>query len=181
MKVTIIQFLKRFPEIVLVSALLFPFLAQAEADRAWPIITFTCDKAKNEVKLKNEVKWGKAGKNYPFSAEQGTYNPWSLVSFEDRGKRRLISEKKQLKLKCILGKIEYTFIVKPKIFNTNFHGKCGDRLSVKVSVLKGASTLIEDKPMESFCHGNAPVLRGIKIIAGKNKVKFYEVPRSRFY
>jgi len=181
MKPAIIQFLKRFPEIVLVSALFFPFIAHGEADRAWPIITFTCDKAKNEVKLKNEVKWGKAGKNYPFSDEQGTYNPWSLVAIEDRGKRRLISEKKQLKLGCELGKIEYLFIIKPKIFNTNFNGKCGDRLSVKVSVYKGASILIEDKPMEAFCHGNAPVLRGIKVKAGNNKVKFYEVPRSRFY
>ena len=181
MKATIIQILKCFPEIVLVSSLLFPFLAHGEVDRAWPIITFTCDKAKNEVKLKNEVKWGAAGENYPFNAEQGTYNPWSLVSIEKRGKRSLISEKKQLTLKCVLDKIEYTFIVKPKIFNTNFNGKCGDRLSVKVSVYKGASTLIEDKAMEGFCHGNAPVLRGIKVKAETSKVKFYEIPRSRFY
>jgi len=181
MKAAIIQFLKIFPEIVLVSGLLFPFLAYGDADRAWPIITFTCDKTKNEVKIKNEVKWGEAGKNFSFSPEQGTYNPWSLVAFEDRGKRRLISEKKQLTLKCVLGKIEYTFIVKPKIFNTNFNGKCGDRLSVKVSIYKGASVLLEDKPMEAFCHGNAPVLRGIKVKDGQNKVKLYEIPRSRFY
>lgn len=181
MKPTIIQFLKFFPEILLVMALLFPFLVQAASDRAWPIITFTCDKDKNEVKLKNEVKWGEAGKNFQFSVERGTYNPWSLVSLEDRGKRTLISEKAQLNLKCSLGGTEYKFVVKPKIFNTNFKGKCGDRLSVNVSVYKGSSILIQDKSMEAFCHGNAPVLRGIKVKGDNSKVKFYEVPRSRFY
>ncbi|RDH82785.1 MAG: hypothetical protein DIZ80_10945 [endosymbiont of Galathealinum brachiosum] len=181
MKSAIIQFLKFFPEILLVMALFFPFLLQADSDRAWPIITFTCDKAKNEVKLKNEVKWGEAGKNFQFSAEQGTYNPWSLVSLEDRGERTLISEKTQLDLKCSLSGAEYKFVIKPKIFNTNFNAKCGDRLSVKVSVYKGSSILIQDKSMETFCHGNAPVLRGIKVKGGNNKVKFYEVARSRFY
>ena len=65
MKPTIIQFLKKIPEIVLLSALLFPFFAYGESDRAWPIITFTCDKTKKEVKIKNEVKWGDAGKKIP--------------------------------------------------------------------------------------------------------------------
>ena len=181
MKPVIIQFIKYFPEILLGMALFFPFLVQANSARAWPIITFTCDKGKNEVKLKNEVKWGKAGENFQFSAEQGTYNPWSLVSLVDRGTRTLISEKAQLDLKCNLAGNDYRFVIKPKIFNTNFKGKCGDRLSVKVSVYKGKSILIEDKPMESYCHGNAPVIRGIKVKGGNVKVKLYEVARSRFY
>ena len=181
MKSVIIQFLKVIPEIFLVFILLFPLLLQAAPERAWPIITFTCDKAKNEVKLKNEVKWGDAGKKFPFNIEQGTYNPWDLVSIEERGERRLISEKSQLDLSCQLGKTKYRFVIRPKIFNTNFNAKCGDRLSVIVSVYKNTSTLIEDKPMESFCRGNAAVLRGIKVKGGESKVKFYEVPRSRFY
>ena len=153
----------------------------ATTERAWPIITFTCDKAKNEVKIKNEVKWGVAGQKYPFNAEQGTYNPWDLVKIEARGERKLISEKSQLQLKCRLNQADYTFFVRPKIFNTNFNGKCGDRLSVIVTIRKNSSTLIEEKDMESFCRGNTPVLKGIKVLGKNSKVKLYKIQRSRFY
>ncbi len=181
MKTVIIQLLKIFPEILLFCGLFCSFIVRAETERAWPIVTFTCDSAKNVVKLKNEVKWGVAGKNFKFDAQQGTYNPWALVAFEDKGKRRLISEKSQLNLRCQLGKTEYKFIIRPKIFNSNFFAKCGDRLSVNVSVYKNADILVENRPMEAFCHGNSPVLRGIKIKGEEAEVKFYKVARSRFY
>jgi len=172
---------KTYLQTCCILALLLPFQVWAEADRAWPILTFTCDKAKNEVKLKNEVIWGKAGEKFPFSAEQGTYNPWDLVNIVERGPRKLVSEKTQLNLRCRLSKSEYTIVIKPKIFNPNFYGKCGDRLSAKVSIYNGAAELISDKDMEKFCHGNSPVLRGIKVKGSNSKVKLYEIARSRFY
>ncbi|VAW61520.1 hypothetical protein MNBD_GAMMA08-617 [hydrothermal vent metagenome] len=181
MKPLIIQCLKIIPALLLAFGSFFSFSAQAKTERVWPIITFTCDQTKNEVKLKNEVKWGDAGKNFPFNPMKGTYNPWDLVAFEDRGKRRLVSEKKRLKLSCKLGQTEYKFVVRPKIFNTNFNAKCGDRLSVLITIYKGNATLIEDKPMEAFCRGNSPVLKGVKIKGGQTKVKFYKVKRSQFY
>jgi len=153
----------------------------AAEQRAWPIITFTCDKAKNEVKIKNEVKWGEKGENFPFNVAQGTYNPWDLVNIEERGDYKLVSEKAQLDLSCELKGIKYRFKVRPKIFNVNGNGTCGDRLSVKISVFKDQSILLEDKDMEPFCHGNTPILRGIKLEGGSNKVKLYEIPRSRFF
>ncbi|VAW68193.1 hypothetical protein MNBD_GAMMA09-1783 [hydrothermal vent metagenome] len=177
MKLAILQ-LQKIIFVLCLSGIL-PVFAQSE--RAWPIITFTCDKAKNEMKLKNEVKWGVIGKNFNFNKSKGLYNPWDLVKIEERGKYKLVSEKKQLKLKCKLARAEYTLVVKPKIFNPSFAGKCGDRLSVKVSVYKGKAILIEDKDMEKFCHGNAPVMRGIKVTDANSKVKLYEVSRSRFY
>ena len=156
------------------------FSTYAESARAWPVITFTCDKEKNEVKIKNEVKWGEEGKNFPFSKEQGTYNPWEWVRMLDRGTRILVSEKNKLNLSCELkGKI-YRFVVSPKIFNPNFNAKCGDRLSVKVSVYMDKYTLLENKDMEPSCHGNTPILRGMKIQGGSNKVRLYKVARSRF-
>lgn len=177
MKQAILQLLKI--SILTSSGSVLPVFAAAE--RAWPIITFTCDHAKNEAKLKNEVRWGVKGEKFEFNEAQGTYNPWALVKIEERGERKLISEKKQLKLKCKLANAEYTLVVRPKIFNPNYYGKCGDRLSVKVSVYKNDAILIEEKSMEKFCHGNAPVMRGIKVNASNSKVKFYEVSRSRFY
>jgi len=177
MKLIILQFLKIFLLFCLSSAL--PVFAGSE--RAWPIITFTCDTAKNEAKLKNEVVWGLNGERFAFNEAQGTYNPWSLVDIKERGTSKIISEKKRLKLKCKLANAEYTLVVRPKIFNPNYDGKCGDRLSVKVSVYKNDDLLIEDQSMEKFCHGNAPVMRGLKVTATNSKVKFYEVSRSRFY
>jgi len=181
MKPGIIPLLLKYPEFLLVMGLCISFPLYAEDQRPWPIITFTCDKSKNEVKLKNEVKWGEAGKNFPFNALQGTYNPWELVAHEDRAKRQLLTEKARYKFSCQLGDSKYRFIIRPKIFNTNFKAKCGDRLSVKVTIYKDETILLQDKPMERFCNGNAPVMKGIKIKGGSSKIKFYEVPRSRFY
>jgi len=163
------------------AVLFMPGSVYGDTQRPWPIITFTCDKAKNEVKLKNEVKWGDAGKNFPFNAEQGTYSPWALVAFEDRANRRLLSEKAQLNLSCQLGGSNYRFNIRPKMFNTNFKAKCGDRLSVIISIFRNDVLLLENRAMERFCNGNAPVLRGVKIKGAKGSIKLYEVPRSRFY
>ncbi|HED32756.1 MAG TPA: hypothetical protein ENJ08_00870 [Gammaproteobacteria bacterium] len=177
MKLAILQLLK----ISLLFSGVLALPAFAAQERAWPIITFTCDPAKNEAKLKNEVKWGAKGEQFAFDEARGTYNPWSLVSIEERGAQKQTLEKKQLRLKCKLANAEYTLVVRPKIFNPNYNGKCGDHLSVRVSVYKNGRPLIEDRPMEKFCHGNAPVMRGIKVSASNSKVKFYEVSRSRFY
>ncbi len=177
----IIPFLKKKPELLLLFIYFFSFASHAGTERVWPILTFTCDASKNEVKLKNEVKWGDAGKNFKFDAQQGTYNPWDLVSFKDSGSERQMSEKSQFELSCTLGKSIYRFHIKPKFFNTNFNGRCGDRLSVTVSVYKDEQMILEDKPLEPFCLGNAPVLRGIKIKGGMSQVKLYKIPRSKFY
>jgi len=160
------------------AAALLP--AQANSERAWPIITFSCDQSKKEVKLKNEVKWGLAGEKFDFNVDQGTYNPWELVEIKEKGSIKKLSEKKQLKLECRLGKNDFQFVIRPKIFNHNMNGHCGDRLSVIVSIYKNNEMLLDEKPMEKFCNGNAPVLRGIKV-NGDGRVKLYEVSRSRFY
>ncbi len=152
-----------------------------ESQRAWPIITFTCDKENNQLKIKNEVIWGDAGKNYVFDASQGTYNLWQLVKSEDRGTRRLLSESDRLKLSCRLGNTEYRVVVRPKIFNTNFFSRCGDRISAIISIYANEAILLDDKALEGYCFGNSPVIRGIKVNGESNKVKIYEVPRSRFY
>ncbi len=172
---------------IALSALLFllagpgSLFASAQAPRPWPIITFTCDKENRQVKIKNEVKWGESGRIYPFNAAQGTYNPWSLVQLEPRGSRTLVSESDQLKLSCHLEGTDYRIVVRPKIFNHNFNARCGDRLSVIVSVFADETALLDEKPLEAFCHGNTNVIRGIKVLADNKTVKIYEVPRSRFY
>ena len=109
--------------IILSMANCFSAESALASQRAWPIITFTCDKENNQVKIKNEVKWGDAGKNFRFDASQGTYNLWQLVKSEDRGSRRLLSESDQLTLSCRLGDVENRMVVRPKIFNTNFHAR----------------------------------------------------------
>jgi len=168
------------PLIPLCILSIISFSVCAENSRAWPVITFTCDKSNNEVKIKNEAIWGEKGRTFPFSVEQGTYNPWDLVAMEERGPRIMVSEKSKLTLNCELQGINYRFVVSPKIFNPNFNAQCGERLSVKVSVFKDQYTLLENKDMEPYCHGNAPILRGMKIQGGSNKVRLYSVPRSRF-
>jgi len=144
-----------------------PTVAFAISEQAWPIITFTCDKTKNEVKLKNEVKWGEAGKNFKFNSRQGTYNPWSLVKIKKWKQSAQVLPHKQLELKCALDDSDYTFVIKPKIFNHDFNEKCGNHLSVEVSIYKNQYQILKNKPMETYCLGNAPVLRGIKLQDGK--------------
>ncbi len=186
MNLVIIQLLNIFLSTFLViffilSSLPFSVSAHTQFERAWPIITFTCDKSKNEMKLKNEVKWGMAGENFQFNSQNGTYNPWDLVKVEEGAHGLRTSPDKKLKLSCLLGKVEYKLVITPKIFNRDFDAKCGHHLSVKVSIYKNESLLIKEKPMEAYCFGNAPVLRGIKVKGGRDKVKFYKVARSQFY
>lgn len=166
---------------VLLGLLIITASTRADTEKAWPIITFSCDKENSQLKIKNEVKWGEAGKNFPFSAEQGTYNPWDLIKKDDRGERILLSESARLNLSCRLLAAEYRVVVRPKIFNVNMKGKCGDRLSVIVSIYENDVLKLEEKPFETFCFGNSPVVRGIKINGMTGKLKVYEVPRSRFY
>lgn len=168
-----------FRQILIVLALVYMPLALA--DQAYPIVTYTCDKEADEVKVKNEVKWGDAGKNFIFAEEQGTYNPWDWVEMEDRGKRRLVRQSKEIQLECELNNKVYRVKLEPKIFNPNFFGQCGNKISVKVSVYVGEAMLIENKELEAFCHGNAPVIRGVKVFAKNNKVKFYTIAKHKFY
>jgi len=165
---------------------IFPMLAfsvtsYAADQRAWPIATFTCDKEKSEAKIKNEVKWGDAGRKFPFQKEQGTYNPWELVEIIQREGQKFLVEKSQLQLDCELQKANYRFTVRPKIFNEDPDGRCGDKLSIIVSVYKDNSPILENKEMESSCYGNSPVLKGVKVKDGSNQVKLYEISKSRFY
>ncbi|HEY9201561.1 MAG TPA: hypothetical protein VIQ81_08200 [Gammaproteobacteria bacterium] len=175
--------MKVFCKLLSIVAIFITLLAPVKASeqRVWPIISFVCDQQNNVLKLKNEVKWGDAGKNFPFNEAQGTYNPWQLVAIEDRHGSQIVVEKASWDLRCNLSGFEYSIILKPKIFNSDFNGSCGDRLSVIISIYKGSEELLADKSMVEFCRGNAPVLRGIKIQGGSSRVQKYEVSPALFY
>jgi len=151
------------------------------ADQPYPIITYTCDQKKDELKIKNEVKWGEAGKNFAFSVADGTYNPWDWVQIEDRSKRRLARQSKSVELSCELSGTVYRVVLQPKLFNPDVNGQCGDRLSAKVSIYMDKAILFENKELEKFCRGNAQVIRGIKVFGKKRQVKLYQVPKHKFY
>jgi hypothetical protein len=161
--------------------LLAPFYAGA-AD-VYPIVSFECNSAENTLKIKNEVKWDEEGKAFKYSAAEGTYNPWdwvSIVSVAD-GNARLINKKAPLVLNCLLGKDNYKVVLEPKIFNRNYDGNCGNRISVVATVFRGNIIVVDNKEFESFCHGNAPVVRGIKISGDTGEVKVVTVPKFQFY
>ena len=160
---------------------LLMYLPSAFADHAYPVITYTCDQKADVLKIKNEIKWGEAGKNFKFSEADGTYNPWDWVEMEDRGKRRLVRQKKSVELICELSGISYKVILEPKLFNPNYFAKCGNKISAKVSIYMGENMLLEKKALEEFCHGNAPIIRGIKVFGAKRKLKLYKIAKHKFY
>lgn len=151
------------------------------AERPYPIITYSCDKDKDVLKIKNEVKWNEAGKNFAFSVKNGTYNPWDWVTIEDRNGRRLTRQNKSIELVCELSGTLYRVVLEPKLFNPDFDGPCGDRLSVKVSVYMGRAILLENKVLERFCRGNTKLIRGIKVLGKERRIKIYSVARHKFY
>lgn len=153
----------------------------AWSERTYPIITYTCDSKDDVLKIKNEVKWGEAGKNFAFSAKNGTYNPWQWVEIVDRNDRKLVRQTKSIELNCKLSGIVYRVVLEPRLFNPDFNGMCGKKLSVKVSVYAGNDVLLKSKEMERFCRGNTKVIRGIKVYGKTRRVKLYEVPRHKFY
>ncbi|HEY9053164.1 MAG TPA: hypothetical protein VIQ03_16570 [Gammaproteobacteria bacterium] len=147
----------------------------------YPVITYTCDSDEDILKIKNEVKYDDEGKNFVYSVKDGTYNPWDWVSIVDRGERRLVSQNKQIELSCQLSNNLYKIILQPKIFNANYLGNCGDRISVIVTIFRGGSVILERKEFESFCHGNAPVIRGVKVFGKSGELKVVEIPKHQFY
>jgi hypothetical protein len=155
----------------------------AWADSAYPVITYECNSAENILKIKNEVKWGDEGKNFPYSAATGTYNPWDWVTIVPvaDGASRLVNKKSSLILNCKLGRDVYKVVLDPKIFNRNYDGNCGDRISVIATIYRGNNLLVDHQEFESYCHGNAPVVRGIKISADTGEVKVVTVPKFQFY
>lgn len=147
----------------------------------YPVITYTCDPDEDVLKVKNEVKYDDEGKNFAYSETDGTYNPWDWVSIVDRGERKLISENKKIELSCQLSNNLYKVILQPKIFNTNYLGNCGDRISVTVTIFRGGSVILEHKDFEQYCHGNAPVVRGVKVFGKSGEIKVVEIPKHQFY
>lgn len=155
-------------------------VAMAE-DVAYPIITITCDDENDVLKIKNEVKWNDAGKLFAFSEEDGTYNPWDWVKITAVSGQQTIIEKKTPELSCQLSNNLYKIVLKPKIFNHNYTGKCGNRLSAVVTVFRGGSIIVDEKALEEFCHGNAPVIRGIKVLGKSGQVKYYKIAKYKFF
>ena len=151
------------------------------SDIAYPIITVTCDDAGDVLKIKNEVKWNDAGKHFAFSVKEGTYNPWDWVKISSINDSQTVIEDKELELSCQLSNNLYKIVLKPKIFNHSYTGKCGDRISAIVTVFRGGSIIVDDKPMEEFCHGNAPIIRGIKVFGKSGQVKYYKIAKYKFF
>ena len=166
------------PVVLICGLLLTP---AAKASQAYPVITYTCDPEKDVLKIRNEIKWGDEGKNFSYSDEQGTYNPWDWVAVREQAGRLLASQSKSVELSCQLSSNLYKVILEPKIFNVNKSGRCGDKLSVKVTVLRGGSALLDSKELEQFCHGNAPIIMGVKVFGKAGRVKLFKVPKHQFY
>ena len=170
--------------LVLVTAgLLVAHNAMALDGTIYPVVTFECNTAENILKLKSEVKWDEEGRNFKYSVAEGTYNPWDWVSINKiaDGNASLVTAKEPMTLTCKLGRDIFKVILEPKIFNRNYDGNCGKQLSVIATVYRGNILLIDHKEFESFCHGNAPVVRGIKIEANTGDVKIVTVPKFQFY
>ena len=165
----------------LLALLIIPASFSVRAETPYPIITVECNKQDDVLKIKNEVKWGDAGKNFKFSAEDGTYNPWDWVEFVKMSDYRHVKQVKSVELSCELSLGRYKVILEPKIFNANYNGQCGDHLSAKVTIFYGTSLVVDKLPFESFCLGNADVVRGVKVFGNNGTHKIYKIPKSRFY
>jgi hypothetical protein len=150
----------------------------AMAEDVLPVVTFACSPDEDVIKIKNEVKWGEEAKAIKFSDEKGIYNPWDWVSHDANGN---YVDTKVIELDCQLSNNNYKVLLKPKLFATNSSDKCGNKVSVTVSVVSGDSILLDRKDFEAFCHGNAPIIRGIKVSGKTGEIKIYQVPKYKFY
>ena len=153
--------------------------SSAWAAKVYPIITYSCDPGSDTLKIKNEVKWDNEGAKFKYSPQDGIYNPWDWVQIVNIQGYHHVKQSGSVERSCQLASGLYKVLIEPKIFNGNYDGKCGDRLSVKVSITRDGAELLTDQEFETFCHGNAPVVRGIKVTNGKLKV--VKIPKASFY
>lgn len=157
--------------------------SSALADTMHPVVTYTCDSKADVIKIKNEVKWNDEGEAVKYSDgdEIAVLNPWNWVSIENKPPGKRVTESQVVEKTCQLSSGIYKVILQPHIFNPNYQAKCGDQISVKVTLLRGGTILQNGLAMQEFCHGNAPILRGIKVFGDTGKIKLYKVARHKFY
>jgi hypothetical protein len=154
----------------------------AAAEELYPVVTYTCNTQEGMLKIKSEVKWDEEGRNFKYDPANGIYNPWTwvdIVKVAEGGK--LITPKPPLKLTCAVGKYTYTIELEPKIFNRNPDGQCGNRISIIATIWRGGNMLLDHKEFESFCHGNSPVVRGVRITGSTGEMEIVTVPKYQFY
>jgi hypothetical protein len=96
------------------------------------------------------------------------------------GEGRLINKKPPLELSCRLGKFSYRVLLEAKVFNRNYEGNCGNHISIIATIFKGGTLLVDHQEFESYCHGNAPIVRSIKV-TGAGEVNVVTIPNYQFY
>lgn len=170
-------------KVVIKLLMLFMISSHVLADKVYPVITYTCDVAADVIKIKNEVKWNEEGEAVKYFEEENNavFNPWNWVTTETTVTKKMTRATGMAEKNCQLSSGIYKIILQPHIFNPNTDGKCGDQISILVTVLRGGTELLSKQEFQDFCHGNSPVIRGIKVQGDTGDVKIFKVARHKFY
>jgi hypothetical protein len=151
------------------------------AETFYPLITYHCDTKANVISITNTMLHGDKGKNFHYSDADGTYSPWQMVDTKKVDGQRKVTHKRKITKICKLSSGEYTVTLDPQTFFDEPGDHCGDTISAAVTIDHVDDEILERRPFEGFCLGNAPIIKQI-IVSGKTaEVKIKHIPKYMYY
>lgn len=166
--------------ILLIVTSLF-WVPTTQAETFYPLITYHCDTAADIINITNRMLHGDNGKNFHYSDTDGTYSPWQMVDIEKVDGKRKVTQKRKITKTCKLSSGEYTVVLDPQTFFDDFGDRCGDTISAAVTIEHVNDEILERKPFESFCLGNAPIIKQITVSGKTGRVKVKRIAKYLYY
>lgn len=150
----------------LIFAIGIIFSIPIQAETAYPLIAYACDKNNNEIIIINSQDYesdppSKYYHNDDDSLQQ--YDPWKLVTITDDEKGTRITDTSEIKEECNLKYGDYTIYIRPEIFNGNVLGRCGAAISGNISIMSGNKVILDEIALQEDCHVKK-YIKKIKII-----------------
>jgi hypothetical protein len=162
----------------LLVCILFVSTPYALADWWEPVIRYACDRNKGTLHISNTGQYNQA---FPFSATDGTYSPWALVTYADPPYNATIAGTQSIQKTCRLNKHSYRVLLEPQVFNYNRLGRCGAAISGAVTLYRGRALLLKRTAFEQDCHDNLPVITTVEVNGKTGIVTLHTVEKQKFY
>lgn len=164
--------------VILVSCSFIISPTNAFADYLGTIISYNCDKAKDQVIIEYKGGVNEAFDKLMDNKGPNAWYPWDLVTV-DKKQKHIVKAKKIFKT-CKLSDGEYKITIGPEPGNWNVQGQLGARMSAWARISKNGKEVI-NRTMEDVWHPEVPIVSRITLKAKEPRPVIIEVKEDDFY
>ena len=176
-----VQMIPKLSTALALSSILCLATSVRAADAYYPLITYKCDTDADMLTITNSLLKGETGKNFRYSADEGTYSPWDMVEIAHKTHSTRIIKSTKISNNCKLSSGEYAVILEPQIFSKDLDSLCGATISGAVTVSLDGIEVLERTAFEDYCQGNTPIITRITVFGKTGEYKIKRIAKYRFY